>query len=172
MPIVGAQLLGQQLGTPQAYRIALDIHQQRRAFCRRQGRPVTQAAIGQYQQALALRRFQALAAIQPGGGLLQGIKQGRTTASTQLSQPLTQFAGGLLPLPQPLPVTATGLQQGQTRALAVGLVEYFGEQALGLAEGAMTAGRGRGVDYHQPQFILPGATRATGQILATARAAF
>ena len=35
---------------------------------------------------------------------------------------------------------------------ARGLLEHGTEQALGLAQRAMAAGRGRGVDNHQPEF--------------------
>lgn len=172
MAVFGAQLLGEQAGAAEADRCAFDIHQQRRALAGRQGRPVAQAAVGEDQQALALGRFQPLAAGLPQRGLLQGVDQRGAAASAELVEPVTQRDGGLLSLPQPARLRAGGVQQGEARALAIGLVEHFGEQALGPAQRAMAAGRGRGVDYHQPQFLRPCAARAQQQVGAAARAAF
>jgi hypothetical protein len=70
-----------------------------------------------------------------------------------------------------LRLAAGGVQHGQARALAAGLFEQLGEQALGLAQRAMAAGRGRGIDYHQPEFAGAGAARAQQQILTIARTA-
>jgi hypothetical protein len=82
-----------------------------------------------------------------------------------------QGLGGFLPLPQPLRLAAGGVQQGQARALPAGLLEQLTEQTLGFAERAMAAGRGRGIDYHQPEFSGFAAARTLQQILTIARAA-
>src|SRR3990167_4181408 len=171
MSVVRTQLGGQLAGTAEADRCVFDIHQQRRASARGQGRPVAQAAIGDDQQALTLGRMQALAARLPGGGLLYGSQQGRAAAGAQFPEPLVQGLGGFLPLPQPLRLAAGGVEQGQARALPAGLLEQLAEQTLGLAQRAMAPGRGRGIDYHQPEFGGFAAARTLQQILTIARAA-
>jgi hypothetical protein len=69
-----------------------------------------------------------------------------------------QQRAGLLALPQPLRLGAAGVQHGEARALPVGLLKQLRQQALGLAEGAVPAGRGRGIDNHQPQLASTSAT--------------
>jgi hypothetical protein len=64
------------------------------------------------------------------------------------------------------------VQQGQARTLPARLLEYFTEQALGLAQRAMPAGRGRGIDDYQPEFGRIGAAWAQQQILPAAWASF
>ncbi len=171
MTVMRAQLIRQLVGAAEANRRAFDIHQQCRAGTRRQGRPVAQAAIGDDQQALAFARVQTLTPRLPVGGLVQRIEQGRAAACAQLGQPQLQGLGSLLPLPHPLRLAAGGMQHGQARTLAARLLEHLSEQALGLAQRAVAAGRGRGIDDHQPQFRGSCAARTLQQILAIARTA-
>ena len=64
--------------------------------------------------------MQTLAPRLPVGGLLHGSQQGRAATRAQLGQPLLQGLGSFLPLPQPLRLTAGGMQQGQARAFTAG----------------------------------------------------
>lgn len=98
-PVLGAELFGQLPGSSQAHCAPFDIHQQRRAVQRLQRRPLTQAAIGQYQQALMLAGFLPLALFQPITGLLQSLDQRRAAAGAELFQPVLQLRGCFLSLP-------------------------------------------------------------------------
>lgn len=91
-------------------------------------------------------RFVALPADEPGRGQLQRLDDRRAAAGAELVQPGVQFGRGLLPLPQPARLRAAGFEHGQAGALAVGAGEQLGEQALGLGQGTVAAGAGRGID--------------------------
>lgn len=150
MQVVRPQLTRQLHGSPQADRRAFDIHQGGGTRADGQRRPLTQAPIGNHQQALLLAGLEALPALQPVVGLLQGRDQRAAAAGTELAQPLLQSTRGFLTLPVPLRLGAMGVEYGNSRALPVSTLEQFGQQALGLAQSAVAPGRGRGIDDDQP----------------------
>lgn len=171
MLVLGLQRLCQLLRTAQADGRALGVEQQGWAWQRRQVGQVTQATVGEDQQALAFARFRPLPTRQPVTRLLQRIEQRRAATGAQFVKPSMQFSTGLAPLPQPLRLTPTGLQHGQARTLAIGAVENLGEHALGQAQGTMAASRGGGIDQHQPQRVGLLAARAQHQLFAALRPA-
>lgn len=150
MPILGPQFVGQLNGTAEADRRALDIHQCGGAKAERQCWPFTQSPVGNDQQALLLTRLEALAALQPVVGLLQRRNQRAATTGTEFRQPLLQGSRRFLTLPVPLRLCSVGVEYGDARTFPVGPLEQLGEQPFGLAQGAVAAGRGRGIDDDQP----------------------
>ena len=112
-----------------------------------------------------------LALVQPVASLLQCVDQRSAAARAKLLQPFMQLRRGFLSLPEPARLCASGVQHGEAGALAVGLFEGVGEQALRLRECAVAAGAGGGVDYHQPEFCRASAAGAQYQVRAVLRAA-
>ena len=153
MPIICTQPARQHLGPPQPNRSSLNVNQQPRTIKGRQHREVFQSAIGHQQQSLSLRRETLLTSGQPASRLTQRCQQGRAAAGSEAIQPGTQTGGRLQPLHLPFRYMTAGGQQGQARALAVGVIEQLCQQPLGIAQRLMTPSRGRGIDDHQPQFM-------------------
>ncbi len=150
MPVFGAQCRRQRPRPPEAQRAALDVDQQRRAGSEGQRRQLAQAAVGEQPELLALAGMAALPARQSFASLGQRGGQWRAAAGAELLQPVPRGLRGTLALAEPARFCAVRLQQGQCHAAAARLVEQFGEQALGAAQGAVAAGRGGGVDDDQP----------------------
>lgn len=171
MPVLGAQGLRQCAGAAEAQRASLDVDQQRRAGGGRQRRQLAQAAVGEQPELLAFAGVAALPARKPFAGLGQRGGQRRAAAGTELFQPAPRGLRGPLALAEPARFCAVRLQQGQCHAAAARLIEQFGEQALGAAQGAVAAGRGRGVDDDQPQLGRSTLAAAILQLGARARAA-
>lgn len=134
-------------GAAQADRASFDVEQQGRAVQGPGRWQVLQPAIGDQQHALLLRRQAPLALFQPLGRFVQGLGQGRAAAGTQAVEPVPQVPGGLQALDLPARRTAAGSEQGQACTLSVGVVEQLRQQALGIAQGAVPAGRGRRVSW-------------------------
>lgn len=171
MPVFGAQGLRQRTGAAEAQRAALDVDQQRRAGGGRQRRQLAQAAVGEQPELLAFAGMAALPARQPFAGLGQRGGQWGAATGAELLQPAPRGLRGALALAEPARFCAVRLQQGQCHAAAARLVEQFGEQALGAAQGAVAAGRGRGIDDDQPQRRRAGQPAAVMQFGARARPA-
>lgn len=168
MPIPSPQLPSQIPSPTQSNRTTLNIHQHTRTIEHRQVRPSLETTISHQQHTLNFLRKAFLPPPQPPPRLAKGRQQRRTAPGPQPLKPIPQTAGSLQTLDLPTRSQPADGKQRQARALPVGVVEQLRQQALGIGQRLMPAGRGRGIDYHQPQFVGRSAAQVEQQRVAAA----
>ena len=110
-------------------------------------------------------------AAKPSPRFAQRRQQRRAATGAKTIEPMAQPGRGLQSLHLPLRCSTAGREQRQARTLAIGIVEQLRQQALGIAQCLMTAGRCRGIDDHQPQFMGRASAQVKQQVVALTRAA-